>query len=182
MGLPLMIKTNSFVLFRVIGLILCLLSLDLSAETSAHSMHGSQSTIMVSSAWAGEAPPTMPMNAGYFTLANHSHKAIELVAASSPAYGSIEIHQSQLKKGIASMRMLDSLTIAPHQQVVFEPGGLHLMMHNPKTVMSAGDLFPVQLRFTEGETVDFQMQVSKVKKLHDGAKSSASGHHHHHEM
>lgn len=163
-----------------IGLVFCLLSFELYAETNTHAMHTSKQSIVVTSAWAGESPPTMPMNAGYFTLANHSQKAIELVAASSPAYGSVEIHQSQLIDGIASMRMLKSLTIGSHQQVVFESGGLHLMMHNPMTKMSAGDTFVVQLKFAEGETVDFQMQVSKVNKLKDGASSSTSGHHHHH--
>jgi copper(I)-binding protein len=135
--------------------------------------------LKVADAWAGLAPPTMAMNAGYFSLANHSAKAIELVSAHSPAYASIEIHQSQLLDGIASMRMLESLIIEPYQQVQFESGGLHLMMREPISVMSLGDSFAVQLRFDDGTAVDFEMQVLKPVPLVSKPQSSGSHHEHH---
>ena len=164
---------------QVFGLLLCLLFLGSCAEQPDHSMHAGEPAIEISNAWAGETPPTMGMNAGYFSITNHGEEAIELVAASSPAYSNIEIHQSVLKDGVASMSMLESVSVKPHQQVLFESGGLHLMMHKPIAVMSAGDSFEVQLLFSSGETVSFQMEIAKVKKIAAGAGGSANDHHHH---
>jgi copper(I)-binding protein len=168
---------TKYILPKVMTLALILQALPLVAQ--------SQSTdARVTNAWAGLAPPTMAMNAGYFSLSNHSDKGIVLVSADSPAYESIEIHQSQLEDGIASMRMLKSLAIESHGQVQFESGGLHLMMRKPVSNMSLGDRFAVQLHFDDGSAVDFEMQV--LKSMPQVNKSEPSGahqeHHHHHAM
>lgn len=165
------------ILPMVISLTLMLQALPVIAQSKS-----AQAT--VTNAWAGLAPPTMAMNAGYFSLSNHSAKAIALVSAHSPAYATIEIHESQLEDGIASMRMLQSLTIEPHQQVQFESGGLHLMMRKPLSSMSLGDRFAVQLRFDDGAAVDFEMQVLKPIPAASkaGSANSHQEHHHHHAM
>ena len=170
-----MIKNTS----KVFGL-LSLLFIGSCTQDTDHSMHASMPSIEISDAWAGETPPTMPMNAGYFFISNHGDQAVELVAASSPAYSKIEIHQSVLQEGVASMSMLESVTIESHQQVLFESGGLHLMMFNPAEPMSAGDSFDVQLLFADGDTVSFQMQLAKINTMTGDRSGSDTGQHHHH--
>ena len=165
---------------KVFGLLLSVLLLCSCTEDSDHAMHASKPAIEISNAWAGESPPTMAMNAGYFSIINHGDKAVELVAASSPAYSKIEIHQSFMKEGVAGMSMLESVTVESHQQVLFESGGLHLMMFNPIEPMKAGDSFDVQLTFADGATASFQMQVAKLNRMTGDKSGSGNGHHHHH--
>lgn len=155
----------------VFGLLVYVL---LSTETS-------DKNIAVVNAWSPVAPPTMSVHAGYFSLQNHSAGTLELVAVSSPAYQSVEIHESLLADGVASMRRLPSLAIKAHENVQFESGGLHLMLRGPLSAKQVGDNFPVLLEFTGGNKVEFVMQVSNTGDV-DTDKSSPDMHHHHHGM
>ena len=161
-----------------VSLLLLLQSIQLSAEQQDDSTGSTATNIEISEAWVGLAPPTMAMNAGYFSLSNLTDKPIELVSVTSPAYGSIQIHQSQLLNGIASMKMLPTLTIQPHQQVQFESGGLHLMMRKPITAMSLGDSAAVQLHFKNGISVHVEMPVLKSKSRDN--HNDQHNHHQHH--
>ena len=161
-----------------VSLLLLLQSIQLSAEQQDDSTGTAAKNIEISEAWVGLMPPTMAMNAGYFSLSNLTDKPIELVSVTSPAYGSIQIHRSQLLNGIASMKMLPTLTIQPHQQVQFESGGLHLMMRKPITAMSLGDSAAVQLHFKNGTSVHVEMPVLKSKSRDN--HNDQHNHHQHH--
>ena len=161
-----------------VSLLLLLQSIQLSAEQQDDSTGSAAKNIEISEAWVGLMPPTMAMNAGYFSLSNLTDKPIELVSVTSPAYGSIQIHRSQLLNGIASMKMLPTLTIQPHQQVQFESGGLHLMMRKPITAMSLGDSAAVQLHFKNGTSVHVEMPVLKSKSRDN--HNDQHNHHQHH--
>jgi|GEM_PF-412756 copper(I)-binding protein len=162
-----------------ISLLLLVQSIQLSAEQQVDPAGSPRPKVVeVAEAWVGLTPPTMAMNAGYFSLSNLSDNPIELVSVTSPAYGSIEIHQSQLLNGIASMRMLPTLTIQAHQQVQFESGGLHLMMRKPIVAMSLGDSAVVQLHFKNGTSVHVEMPVLKSKSR--DSHHEQHNHHQHH--
>ena len=161
-----------------VSLLLLLQSIQLSAEQQDDSTGSAAKNIEISEAWVGLMPPTMAMNAGYFSLSDLTDKPIELVSVTSPAYGSIEIHQSQLLNGIASMRMLPTLTIQPHQQGQFESGGLHLMMRKPIAAMSLGASAAVQLHFKNGTSVHVEMPVLKSKSRDN--HNDQHNHHQHH--
>ena len=161
-----------------VSLLLLLQSIQLSAEQQDDSTGSTATNIEISEAWVGLAPPTMAMNAGYFSLSNLTDKPIELVSVTSPAYGSIQIHRSQLLNGIASMKMLPTLTIQPNQQVQFESGGLHLMMRKPIAAMFLGDSAAVQLHFKNGTSVHVEMPVLKSKSRDN--HNDQHNHHQHH--
>ncbi len=161
-----------------VSLLLLLQSIQLSAEQQDDSTGSTAKNLEISEAWVGLAPPTIAMNAGYFSLSNLTDKPIELVSVTSPAYGSIQIHRSQLLNGIASMRMLPTLTIQPHQQVQFESGGLHLMMRKPIAAMSLGASAAVQLHFKNGTSVHVEMPVLKSKSRDN--HNDQHNHHQHH--
>jgi len=161
-----------------VSLLLLLQSIQLSAEQQDDSTGSTAKNLEISEAWVGLAPPTIAMNAGYFSLSNLTDKPIELVSVTSPAYGSIQIHRSQLLNGIASMKMLPTLTIQPHQQVQFESGGLHLMMRKPITAMSLGASAAVQLHFKNGTSVHVEMPVLKSKSRDN--HNDQHNHHQHH--
>ncbi|MBI3919096.1 MAG: copper chaperone PCu(A)C [Betaproteobacteria bacterium] len=106
--------------------------------------------LAVRDAWIRAAPPNAPVLAGYMTLENHSAAAKALVRATSPAFGAITLHRTQETRGIARMTHLPRLEIAPHAQLVFKPGGYHLMLAQPKRPLHAGDRIPVELEYADG--------------------------------
>ena len=117
-------------------------------------------SIDVSDARMPLQPGVASVYAGYFTLQNHSHQTITLVGVSSLVFSSIEIHESKLTDGVFSMRRLTEISIKPHQVVEFKPAGLHLMMRNMASEKILGDSFPVTLTFSNGDALEFHMQVS----------------------
>ena len=131
--------------------------------------------VKVSDAWLPARPDTMSVNAGYFTLHNHSHKTLALVGVSSPAFSSIEIHESTLTDGVFSMRRVFEVPIKSHELVEFKPSGLHLMMRNMTSKKARGDRFPVTLSFANGESVEFLMSVREDPNM----KSTHLEDHHH---
>jgi periplasmic copper chaperone A len=121
----------------------------------------SPSSISVVSAWIPHAPPGMSVHAGYLELKNNGPKNMELVAVSSPAYESVELHLSKIVDGIATMEKLAQISIAPGQVVKFKPGGLHLMLLKPQREVAVGDKIPLLLSFSDGTTVDAIAMVEK---------------------
>jgi copper(I)-binding protein len=107
------------------------------------------SVIAARAAWARIAAPGVPVAAGYLQLVNSGPQADELVGASSPRARSVQIHQTQIVEGVMRMREAPSVTLAPGALVVFEPGGLHLMIMGVDPALNEGDELPVILRFKQ---------------------------------
>ncbi|PON14270.1 hypothetical protein C2W62_29935 [Candidatus Entotheonella serta] len=139
------------------------------------------SQLHISKAWSPPAPPHMRVHAGYFTLANHAKTARVIIHASSPQYERIDMHRTVLTNGIASMKAVDLLSLAPGEQVRFAPGGLYLMMRATGK-RHVGDRFPVTLHFQNGESLTLQMTV-QAHDISGHAMTPASHHgmHQHHE-
>lgn len=79
-----------------------------------------------------EPLPGRSMTAGYLTLTNHSAEAIRINRVSSPDFDAVELHESSLDDGVAKMRPIDAVVIAPGRSVTLQQGGLHLMLMRPK--------------------------------------------------
>ncbi len=72
--------------------------------------------------------PGRAMSAGFLVLHNSTDQAIRITGATSPQFGSVEIHETRLEDGISRMRKLDVLVVPPHGSVTLERGGKHLML------------------------------------------------------
>lgn len=68
----------------------------------------------------------------YFRLNNLSDEAISIERISSPQFGKVEMHETTINDGIARMRPVDRLEIAARATTVFEAGGKHVMLTQPK--------------------------------------------------
>lgn len=105
----------------------------------------------------GEIRVPMPgrtVTAGYFTLQNTTNETLELVAATSPAFTQIELHQHIEQDGMMRMVEVASVELSAGATVIFQPGGLHLMLFEPLQPLNAGDTLPVTLHFADGKQLD----------------------------
>ncbi|HNP63722.1 MAG TPA: copper chaperone PCu(A)C [Woeseiaceae bacterium] len=105
-----------------------------------------------------EPLPGRMMSAAYLSLTNNSNDAILINRVSSPDFGAVELHESLLEDGVAKMRPVDSLVIAPGATVALQQGGLHLMLMHKKT-----DVDTVSLNFYEDTTLllSLEAQISR---------------------
>ncbi len=104
--------------------------------------------LQVENAWVRAAPPGATMMAGYATVKNAGSKLRTLRDISSKDFNAIEIHKTVVENGVSKMIYLETVEIAAGGDARFEPGGMHLMLFNPKRLLKAGDT--LQLAFACG--------------------------------
>lgn len=123
--------------------------------------------------WAGESieisnikmpeiPPVSRTGALYFTLTNNTDKTIVLKDVSAEVAHHTMIHLSQEIDGIAKMKHLDEISIAPHSQLEFSPGGYHIMFMGLKHGL-LDKPFNVELQFNHQITKNFVVEVGQRK-------------------
>lgn len=121
--------------------------------------------------WVREAPPSAKVLAAYLSLHNHTDKTRTILSVTSPQFGRVEIHRTEMKDGMARMMPVSKIILSSHGKVLFEPGGLHLMLFNPKKKYRSGDKIRLTLHLSDKSTFDF---TAPVKKGH--GKVDHSGH------
>jgi hypothetical protein len=57
------------------------------------------------------------------------------------------------------MRPIESVALAEHSEVKFEPGGMHLMLMGLNQQLSVGTKFPLTLRFRNAGEVVVEVNV-----------------------
>ena len=116
------------------------------------------SGIEVEGPWLRYLPANRPA-AGYFTLRNTSPRAVDLVGASSPACGSLMLHESSNTGGMAQMKAVDAVPVPAGGSVSFAPGGYHLMCLQLSAKVKPGQAVPVTLRFRDGTAMTTSFPV-----------------------
>ena len=108
--------------------------------------------LVLSDAYLRTIIPSRPA-AGYFTLANNGSVDQTLVAASSPACGSVMLHKSVSENGVEKMLPVKSIAVPAHNSITFAPGGFHLMCMQPKASVKPGGSVSMALKFKDGGIV-----------------------------
>lgn len=111
--------------------------------------------LIVSDIVITEPPPGRAMSAGYLTLSNPSGDDIRVTRVTSPQFESVEIHESLLQDGIASMQRVPELLITARSSISLQPGGKHLMLMRP-----IGEAKNVSLNFYSDEILLLSVQAS----------------------
>jgi copper(I)-binding protein len=111
--------------------------------------------------WIRLAPVKMPMMAGFGRIENHCPKPVTIVGASSPAFGDVSLHETRIVGGVNRMRELPELRIAPDGAAVLKPGGMHLMLMEPRTSLKEGSRVVVEFALKDGSVLRGELEVRK---------------------
>jgi len=79
-------------------------------------------------AWVRGMPPGAQVSAAYGMLMNHSDQTVTLSTVSSEISDTAEMHEVIAEGDQRRMAELESIDIAPHETLIFEPGGRHIML------------------------------------------------------
>lgn len=101
----------------------------------------------------------MPMLAGFARIDNGCANAAVIVGASSPAFGSVELHESTLVDGISRMRAVPRLPMGSHSSRQMKPGGLHLMLMQPRVMPKPGVKLRVDFELSDGRILQGEFEV-----------------------
>src|SRR3546814_14773037 len=92
----------------------------------------------------------MPMLAGFGRIDNGCAAPLVIVGASSPAFADVSVHQTSIVDGVSRMRAVPELRIAADGSAVLEPGGIHLMLLQPREPLQAGGEGGVEFEVKDG--------------------------------
>jgi periplasmic copper chaperone A len=98
-------------------------------------------------------------SAVYMTLEASGGQGDRLVAVASPDAARAELHTSIVEDGVAKMRPLAAIEIAPGEPTVLEPGGPHVMLMGLGKKLAEGDTLPLSLTFEQAGTIELQVPV-----------------------
>ncbi len=113
--------------------------------------------IDIDQVWARATPPGASVTAVYAQIL--AHEADELIAVSSPAAATAEIHTTSEADGIMTMRPVPSVSLPTGIPVKFESGGLHIMLLDLQEPLSAGQSVPVTFTFKSAPAMTVQADV-----------------------
>ena len=130
----------------------------------------------ISQLWVRAAPPTARVMAGYMNISNNGTTPVQVVAVSSPGFAATELHRTVVEDGVARMEPVGQLEIAAGASVSLEPGGLHLMLIEPKQIPQEGDSVTLVLHRADGMCKTLQAPVQRDSSTGDTHQQ----HHHHH--
>lgn len=111
--------------------------------------------------WVRLPPVPMPMSAGFGTIENRCPTPITIVGVSSPAFADSSLHETSVVDGISRMRPVAELRIPARSSVDLAPGGLHLMLMQPRAPLIAGATVDVEFVLESGATLRGQLKVRK---------------------
>lgn len=103
----------------------------------------------------------MPMMAGFGRIENRCAAPVTIVGVSSPAFADVSLHETRIVDGVSRMRAAPELRIAPDGVATLKPGGLHLMLMQPRTPLKPGSKVVVEFALKDGGTLRGELAVRK---------------------
>ena len=102
------------------------------------------------------------MAAGGFMKIENKGAADQLISASSPVAGEVQLHEMAMDGNVMKMRQVKDIALPAGGAVELKPGGLHLMFMNIKAPLAADETVPVKLKFAKAGEVEVKMPVNAM--------------------
>lgn len=120
-------------------------------------------------------PDTVPNTAAYFTLENHTDKAVRLIGVTTHVAKDAQLHTIIEEQGMVKMRHVEGFDIPSHGVLTLMPSGDHVMLLGLKAPLVLEQQVELQLQFDDGEKMAITLPVSKQEE-----SATVQEHHHHH--
>ncbi len=97
--------------------------------------------------------------AAFFVIRNQSGEDDTLISVSSEVAQAAEVHETVMQGEAMQMEPRGSVPVPAGREVVFQPGGLHVMLIGLKQDLRAGDVFSLVLRFERAGEIALEVTV-----------------------
>lgn len=112
-------------------------------------------------------PWARPAGAGengavYFIISNATNTDDTLLSVSTDLASAAEIHMSMKDSNdVMSMQMQDSLPVPAQQEIIFKPGGLHVMLIGLNRDLTIGETISLTLNFEKADSITIEVPVEE---------------------
>lgn len=121
-----------------------------------------QAQVEIEQPWARATAPGAQVAGGYMTIRNKSKASDRLIAASSTAAASVEMHVHVKEGEVIKMRQLSAYDVPANGSFELKPGGAHLMFLRIVRPFKEGEKIPVKLRFERAGDVSIEFHVGRL--------------------
>ena len=117
--------------------------------------------IKIEDAYTRATVPGQQVAGGFMKIENKG-AADQLISASSPVAGEVQLHEMAMEGNVMKMRQIKDIAVPAGGAVELKPGGLHLMFMNIKAPLTAGETVLVKLKFAKAGEVEVKMPVNAM--------------------
>jgi len=147
----------------------------LATSAWAHGHHGAMAqmpaadapvstAVTASDCWIRQLPAPAP-SGGFLVFHNAGAQAVHLVAARSPDYAQVMIHQTTEENGVSKMSMVHQVALPAGGQLAFKPGSYHLMLEQARDGLKVGDHVQIDFALDNDQRVAAQCEVKPANAL-----------------
>ena len=154
-------KSNIFVVMCAV--------MGIAISGTAFAQTASVGAIKIENAYTRATVPGQQVAGGFMKIENKG-VADQLLSASSPAAGEVQLHEMAMDGNVMKMRQVKDIAVPAGGAVELKPGGLHLMFMNIKTPLLAGQTVPVKLKFAKAGEVEVKIPVNAMGQQGKGTK------------
>ncbi|MBU3565623.1 copper chaperone PCu(A)C [Polynucleobacter sp. MWH-HuK1] len=127
----------------------------------ANAQNAKVGSVQIENAYTRATVPGQQVAGGFMKIENKG-AADQLVSASSPVAGEVQLHEMAMDGNVMKMRQVKDIAVPAGGAVELKPGGLHLMFMNIKAPLTAGETVPVKLKFAKAGEVEVKMPVNAM--------------------
>lgn len=139
---------------KTLGLLGAVCILNACGEQGSQCLSG----LDVTDAWARPIYPSHSMTSAYVDVRGCGSNPVTISHITSPDFGTIEMHRTELdSNGVSSMVEVSSIPVPNGQAVNMEPGGLHIMLMQPSSLMVGAEEFQMKLHLSDGKSLQFNV-------------------------
>ena len=135
-------------------------AMSITFSGTAIAQSASVGPIKIEQAYTRATMPGQQVAGGFMKIENKGGPVDQLVSASSPVAGEVQLHEMSMEGNVMKMRQVKDIAVPAGGSVELKPGGLHLMFMNIKAPLSAGETVPVKLKFAKAGEVEVRMPVN----------------------
>ena len=130
-------------------------------SSAAIAQNASVGSIKIENAYTRATAPGQQVAGGFLKIENKG-AADQLISASSPVAGEVQLHEMAMEGNVMKMRQVKDIPVPANGAVELKPGGLHLMFMNIKAPLAAGESVPVKLKFAKAGEVEIKVPVNAM--------------------
>jgi copper(I)-binding protein len=136
----------------------------------AQAQNAKVGSVQIENAYTRSTVPGQMVAGGFMKIENKG-AVDQLISASSPVAGEVQLHEMAMEGNVMKMRQVKEVVVPAGGAVELKPGGMHLMFMNIKAPLTAGETVPVKLKFAKAGEVEVKMPVNAM-----GAQGGAMKH------
>lgn len=138
------------------------IALLLSATFSFSHSHSEQQGVSIEHSWARSSAPGAP-SAGFMMVNNKGENSDVLLSVAGDFAKKMEVHQTKQVDGVMKMiHQKEGVEIPAGGEVLFKPGGYHLMFMGLDKNFEVGEVYSVTLTFKHAGEIEVMLPVKDM--------------------